>query len=193
MNIQTVTVEIHEKRNHPHEYGHYDARVAYTAQVEEGESAENVASRLQELARTQVEAECDRWIEGIELEVKKESARQDLCWIIGRAESGCPNPEDGKDFDESIALLSEAEQEEYQGKLEAAKRRYVSYVKSRLEAKLSDAAKGKLTQRGREAFCTMLEDLPEAEREEYRARMEAATAPIVEAAPQDDFEDDLAF
>jgi hypothetical protein len=176
MNIQTVTVEIHEKRNHPHEYGHYDARVAYTAQVEEGESAEDVASRLQELARTQVEAECDRWIEEIELEVKKESARQNLYWVIGRAESGCINPEDGKDFEESIALLPAAEQEEYRGKLEAARQKYLSYVKARLEDNISDAAKGKLTQRGKDAFFTLLEDLPEAERAEYRTRMEEATA-----------------
>jgi hypothetical protein len=186
MNIQSVTVEIHEKRNHPHAYGHYDARIAYTAQVEEGEAAEDVAIRLQALARQQVEAECDRWIEGIQLEVKKAEAEQSLYWIISRAKNGNPDADDPKDFEEYISLLPEAKQEEYQGKLEAAKQEYVFYLKKRLEEYLDSAARHKLTPRGKENFSELLDALPEAEREEYRSRMAAATAQRVEAAPQDD-------
>lgn len=33
MNVTQITVMVHEKRNHPHEYGHYDAEVRYTAEI----------------------------------------------------------------------------------------------------------------------------------------------------------------
>jgi uncharacterized protein with PIN domain len=186
MNIQSVTVEIHEKRNHPHEYGHYDALVAYTAQVEEGESAEDVINRLRVLARQQVEAECDRWIKEIELEVKRAEAKQRLYWIVSRAKSGNPDGDDDKDFEEYTNLLSEDEQKEYRDKLAAAKQEYVSCIKDRLDGYIEDIANRRGSLVARRKFDAFLEYLSEAEREEYRARMEAATAQRVEAAPQDD-------
>ncbi|MBU0493893.1 MAG: hypothetical protein KKA73_00700 [Chloroflexi bacterium] len=63
MNIPQVTVMIHEKRNHPHEYGHYDAEVRLVAYIEPDQSIIGAIEELRQLARDQVRAECDAWIE----------------------------------------------------------------------------------------------------------------------------------
>lgn len=68
MKITTVSVQIHEKRNHPHEYGHYDASVTLTADVDDGESYGDVINRLRDVARSHVADECDEWIERIKLQ-----------------------------------------------------------------------------------------------------------------------------
>ena len=65
MEITQVVVNIHEKRNHPHEYGHYDASVTFTAWVEPEEDAGAVTELLRARARRQVFAECDAWGEKI--------------------------------------------------------------------------------------------------------------------------------
>lgn len=75
MKVQTVTVEIHEKRNSPNSYGNYDSRVAYTATLDESEDADTVINELKNKARQHVVTECDNWVAGIELESKCQSAR----------------------------------------------------------------------------------------------------------------------
>jgi hypothetical protein len=79
MEITSVTVSVHEKRNHPHEFGHYDCDVRFTADLEDGEDADLVARQLRHRAGVQVAAECDAWVEGIEetiLSQQEEYARR---------------------------------------------------------------------------------------------------------------------
>ncbi|MBN1815339.1 MAG: hypothetical protein JXA14_26140 [Anaerolineae bacterium] len=66
MNVTQVTVTIHEKRNHPHEYGHYDASVTLVADVEPGKSPGDVINDLRDIARLHVASELDSWIAKIE-------------------------------------------------------------------------------------------------------------------------------
>ncbi len=71
MHVTEVKVCVHEKRNHPHECGHYDCSVTLTAQANEHEVANRGAlRRLRESASDQVKEKCDNWIaeiaEGLE-------------------------------------------------------------------------------------------------------------------------------
>jgi len=72
VNITQVAVSSHEKRNHPHEYGHYDAEVRFTAELAPGENAVVRTRELQQLAGLLVAEKCDGWIEGIERARKME-------------------------------------------------------------------------------------------------------------------------
>lgn len=65
MIVREVTVSIHEKRNHPYEYGHYDASVSYTAEIAEDDDVGDVTARLIIRAESHVKAECDEWIAGV--------------------------------------------------------------------------------------------------------------------------------
>ncbi len=68
MNITEITVSAHEKRNHPYEYGHYDAEVSYTATVGVADDVLKVTKELQYLADSFVREKCDQWIGLINLE-----------------------------------------------------------------------------------------------------------------------------
>ena len=70
MNITEITVSAHEKRNHPYEYGHYDAEVSYTATVGIADDILKVTKELQYLADSFVREKCDQWIGLINLERK---------------------------------------------------------------------------------------------------------------------------
>lgn len=74
MKVTQVQVTVHEKRNHPHEYGHYDAEVRLTADLEEGDTVAGTLDTLRTMARVEVKQECDGWIESIQIE--HELARQ---------------------------------------------------------------------------------------------------------------------
>ena len=76
MNITQITVSIHEKRNHSHEYGHYDAEVRYTADVTPDDDILKRTKELQYLAGSFVAAKCHEWIKGIDLERQIEESRQ---------------------------------------------------------------------------------------------------------------------
>lgn len=66
MYITQVTITVHEKRNHPYEYGHRDAEVQVTAQLTPYESFDVTVETLRINARLHVENELDAWIKGIE-------------------------------------------------------------------------------------------------------------------------------
>lgn len=70
MNITEITVSAHEKRNHPYEYGHYDAEVSYTATVGVADDILRVTKELQYLADSFVRDKCDQWISLVNLERK---------------------------------------------------------------------------------------------------------------------------
>ena len=61
MKITQVTVTIHEKRNNPFAYGHYDATVSLTADLVPNDIYETAIQTLQTTARQYVLEECDRW------------------------------------------------------------------------------------------------------------------------------------
>lgn len=62
MNVTHVVVSIHEKRNHPHEYGHFDASVTLTAEPQPGDYYDTLLVELREIARHHVQEECDDWV-----------------------------------------------------------------------------------------------------------------------------------
>ncbi len=70
MNITEITVSAHEKRNHPYEYGHYDAEVSYTATVGVADDILKVTKELQYLADSFVREKCGQWISLVNLERK---------------------------------------------------------------------------------------------------------------------------
>lgn len=73
MFVKEITVEVHEKRNHPHEFGHKDCSVSFSAMLEDEEDALDWVELLREKADQQVKAHLDTWIAEIQLERDIES------------------------------------------------------------------------------------------------------------------------
>jgi hypothetical protein len=65
MNVIQTSVTIHEKRNHPYEYGHYDASITLTAEIAGGENHDDVVEHLRDAARAHVNDELDTWIDDL--------------------------------------------------------------------------------------------------------------------------------
>lgn len=65
MNVTQIAVSIHEKRNHPFEYGHYDCEVRLTAELDSDEDIFDEIVCLREMARGHVLGECEMWQEQI--------------------------------------------------------------------------------------------------------------------------------
>jgi len=91
MQVTQVTVNVHEKRNNPYEYGHYDCSVTLTAGVGPAESHEEVAAKLRLDARRHVLEECAQWIS--DLEAAREAQRgieqvQHVVEMIGQISAG---------------------------------------------------------------------------------------------------------
>lgn len=61
MQITEIVVSVHEKRNNPYAYGHYDAEVRLTAEVTENEDPDGAILRLRAIARQHVKNECNVW------------------------------------------------------------------------------------------------------------------------------------
>ena len=78
MIITDVTVVAHEKRNHPHEYGHRDAEVRLTAKIEDGDDVEDVLTALRIRARLHVNQELLWWIMEINAEVARQTRRREF-------------------------------------------------------------------------------------------------------------------
>jgi|GEM_PF-3538110 len=74
MNITQVQVSIHEKRNHPYEYGHYDCGVTLTADLDPGQDYGAAVDVLRLQARAHVLAECNEW----ERDVREQKRIDDL-------------------------------------------------------------------------------------------------------------------
>lgn len=174
MKVQTVTVEIHEKRNHPYEYGHFDASVSYTVQVEEGEDADLIIKSVQAKAREHVEAELDAKIEAVNLERKRSEARSNLHWVISRADHAEHTDIDAQQFEKNVQLLEPDEQVEYRGKLDRAKEEYWAAMRNNLNGYIDKAERNKADSFDIDCFNTQLEYMPEAERSDFLQRMEAA-------------------
>lgn len=173
MKIQSITVEIHEKRNHPHEYGHYDARVSYTVEPNAPENPEDVVAYLQSVARQQVAAECDRWIADINRKQEIGSAKSDLDWMITRAGDSPAEEFNEERFNTKLAVLPVEEQAEYLSRLEVAKAQYIKNLDQALQGMIDRAKSRGLSKYERQDFEYALKGLPETERDSYRQRMEA--------------------
>ena len=72
MEIKEVTVTVHEKRNHPFVYGHYDCEVSFVADVNAGDSIDQSVSDLRTVARSNVQEELDDWEHDILIAKEKE-------------------------------------------------------------------------------------------------------------------------
>ena len=68
MQITEIAVTVHEKRDNPHAYGHYDAEVHYTAEIQPGDQVDIETFALLRQAAGHVKAECNRFIERVEQE-----------------------------------------------------------------------------------------------------------------------------
>lgn len=174
MKIQSVTVEIHEKRNNPNAYGHYDSRVAYTADLDDGEEAKAVVEQLQFVARQQVAIECDRWEAEVKLQEKRSNARTNLDWIIDRVLGSGLDDRDARQFEKNLEPLLEEEQTEFRGKLEKAQAGYWSSVRDTLDNLIGRVERNTAHSSDIDRFNMLVECLPNAEQDEYRQRMEAA-------------------
>lgn len=177
MKVQTVTVEIHEKRAHPSAMGHYDAKVEYTAEVDENDDPDNIVQQLQFVARQQVADECDRWVTDIRIKEEQSRVRNDLEWMITRTESGNVYPGDADEFAAHLIALPDSEQAGYRAKLETAKGQYIAEIKKRLDEWIARAENGILSSRQKERFDEDAALLGEIERQTYLERMEGALAP----------------
>lgn len=168
MKVQTVSVECHEKRNHPTgEYSHFDSRVSYTAQVDEDDNADTVVASLQFQARQRVAVECDRWVNGILTREAQDRARDDLRWIVERLENRQPDDRDVADFEKKLALLPSGEHPEWRAKFEAAQGEFLTRIKGDLDRIVEKAGRKQLSPRDNENFSELMERLPESERQCY--------------------------
>lgn len=189
MRVLTVCVEIHEKRNHPSEMGHRDARISYTVEVEEGEIPEIIANTWQLAARLQVDEELDRWIAEIKRNEEISEAKTNLGWIIQSAENLPLTDTDRKQWSKYAAALPDADRDEYVVKLIIAQASYREALVHRLDEYIADAESGKrLSGHEKRHFDDMLDQLDEDERDEYRKRLEVALAPKTEEAAQEENE-----
>lgn len=66
MDVTEISVMVHEKRNHPYEYGHYDCEVRLSAHLGPDENVDEAAMALRDRAASQVRLHLDGWIDGIE-------------------------------------------------------------------------------------------------------------------------------
>lgn len=74
MDVTQIRVSIHEKRNHPHEFGHYDAEVGLVAQLHSGDSLGPAIEELRVIARAHVRLECARWESEVRIQHQKQKA-----------------------------------------------------------------------------------------------------------------------
>lgn len=186
MKYQTITVGIHEKRNHPTEYGHFDANVSYTVQVEDGEDIHSATEFLRAKARQHVEAELDAKIAQVNLEEERKQARSSLAWIIDRAERNEHTELDAAQFEKNLQCLEPDEQTEYRGKLDKAKETYFAAMRERLEEYISKAERNKARSHDIDWFNVQVEFIPEVEQSDYRRRMEVALKEAEIAAKADE-------
>lgn len=82
MKITQVTVSSHEKRNHPHEYGHADAEVTLTATIEDGDDVGKIIIALRNMTRSHVNTELDDWLAEIENERQREQLRYQVDGLV---------------------------------------------------------------------------------------------------------------
>ena len=127
--MSEISVTIHEKRNHPYEYGHYDCSVTITGDTYLGERDERI-EELREIARRQVAAECDMWIAGIEEEKRIAELHREIGANLNALKDGrwCPRPFSvAKEPVAMIRELSEVEQEGYRSLLRRALAKCAEY------------------------------------------------------------------
>lgn len=182
MKYQTVSVSIHEKRNHPHEYGHFDASVSYTVQVEEGEDADQITRVLCDRARDHVEGELDAKVAQVNLEREREDARNNLRWIIERAKNGNFQESDADKFELHLIPLAEHERIEFNRRLVVAKEQYWAELREVLDEYIAKAERNTASSYDIDRFNMQVVYLPEAEQDGYRKRMGLALERAEKAA-----------
>ena len=74
MIVSTIVVEVHEKRNHPHEYGHRDCSIRIEATLEPGEDFDQETILLVAKAQKHVDYELDAWFAKVQLAYLKANA-----------------------------------------------------------------------------------------------------------------------
>jgi len=111
MYVSTVSVRVHEKRDHPYAYGHYDAEVVYTADVDLGDDWQDVERALVEKGAAAVKAECDRWeAEARRADPEQQEAARLLEDLLGVC--GSRNVKDAPAYQAAVAYLEEIREDE---------------------------------------------------------------------------------
>ena len=156
--------------------GHFDSRVAITAELEPDEVADVVINLLQFKARQQVAIECDKLIEAIKLEERRDRARTSLQWIVDRLENRLPHDEDTEQFDRKLAILPVSDHAEWRDKLSKAQAEYSARIKRDLERMIIIARRRILSPREIAEFDELIDRLPDGERQDHINSMTAAIA-----------------
>lgn len=114
--VRSIRVSIHEKRNNPHAYGHYDADVSYEVAtldpLTEAELDALTAFWL-EKARKVAIAECDRWEAQVRLEEEIARAKERAESVLEALRWHDPSIGEQDVFAKAIDLLPPAEQKQY--------------------------------------------------------------------------------
>lgn len=174
MKITTLTVEIHEKRAHPSERGHYDSRVSLTAWIDDGENYENVALDLKNKAGAMVTSECDSWVSKILTRGKHDTARIDLEWICDQLRNRLPTDTDVEQFERHLAVLLDFEHPQWHAKLKAAQAEYLTSSRRILKKIVDNAGQRELFLHEKQVFAELVAQLPEDERQGYIDKMSDA-------------------
>jgi len=72
MRITEVTVGVHQKKNHPYEYGNFDCEVRLTAVVGDDDCIDDVVKGLRNQAGDHVRNECSLFIARVEKERERD-------------------------------------------------------------------------------------------------------------------------
>lgn len=171
MKVKTITINIHEKKAHPHEMGHRDAGVTYIIEIDSADNPEDIVTCYRALARDHVEMELDLWIAEIKRKEAEDSARTNLHWIVDRLENRPSDEDDEEKFGKNLAILPDSEQTEWRAKLVAAKGEYLARIKRDLDRIIERVSRHGVTARDESYVDMLMQQLPEDERQEYIKRM----------------------
>lgn len=183
MKIQSVAVEVHEKRAHPSRMGHYDASVRLSAELDDGDDATVAVLQLQHQARQHVATECDRWEAQVNREKQREDARSNLDWVISLATHNSHTDANQEKFEQALFVLPADERPDFVQRLEKARAEYVADAKRQLEELFASVERRGATHHDDRRFDLLLQSLPEAEREVHGQRWEEANKPKIVAGP----------
>jgi hypothetical protein len=111
MDIKEITVAIHEKRNHPFEYGHYDCEVRLVAEATPYPDSD--IDELRNIARAKVREELDDWEQSILANKEKEDRRVNVEHQIHNLSYQYGKPDYDECKNDVVSLIHECPEDEW--------------------------------------------------------------------------------
>lgn len=114
--LRSICVGIHEKRNNPHAYGHFDAEVTYevaTPDLLTEAEVDELTALWQKKARETAIGECDRWEAQVRLEHEIANAKERAENVLEMLRWHAPSIGEQSVFAKWVDLLPPAEQQGY--------------------------------------------------------------------------------